>query len=142
RDRNVTGVQTCAPPISDDTIAEYSSRGPTIDSLIKPDSYSPGTDIISLLAPDSTLEKQLQEQLVEAHYVQMSGTSMATPICAGVVALMLESNPNLSPNDVKSILKTTAEPTLDDHWGYMEAQDAVDMAKSYPHYHSKQKMGI
>lgn len=129
-------------PRSDDRIAEYSSRGPTIDALIKPDIYSPGTDIISLLAPGSTLEKQLQEQLVEAHYVQMSGTSMATPICAGVVALMLEANPNLSPNDVKSILKTTAQPTLDDHWGYMEARAAVDMAKSYPHYHAKQKMGI
>src|SRR5690625_3262985 len=100
------------------------------------------TDIISLLAPGSTLEQQLPEQLVGEYYIQMSGTSMATPICAGVVALMLESNPNLSPNDVKSILKTTAEPTLDDHWGYMEAQDAVDMAKSYPHYHSEQKIGI
>lgn len=141
-----TADQNTAPR-TDDTIAEYSSRGPTIDALIKPDIYSPGTDIISLLAPGSTLEKQLPEQLVEEHYLQLSGTSMATPICAGVVALMLEANPNLSPNDVKSILKTTAESTLDDHWGYIEAQDTVDMAKSYPHYQqssteSKQKMGI
>lgn len=141
-----TADQNTAPR-SDDTIAEYSSRGPTIDALIKPDIYAPGTDIISLLAPGSTLEKQLPEQLVGEDYVQMSGTSMATPICAGVVALMLEANPNLSPNDVKSILKTTAEPTLDDHWGYIRAEETVDMAKGYPYYQqsstgSKQKMGI
>ena len=41
-----------------------------------------------------------------------------------------------------SLGATVYESSRDDHWGYMEAQDAVDMAKSYPHYHSKQKMGI
>ncbi|PAV28845.1 serine protease [Virgibacillus profundi] len=116
---------------SDDQIANYSSRGPTIDSLIKPDIYTPGTDIISLLAPGSALEQQIPEQIIDENYIQLSGTSMATPICAGVIALMLEANPNLSPNDVKSILQTTSEPALDDLWGYVEAQSAVDMAESY-----------
>ncbi len=50
---------------ADDVIADYSSRGPTIDSLIKPDLYAPGTDIISLLAPGSTIEKQRPEQIVD-----------------------------------------------------------------------------
>ncbi|MDY0395855.1 S8 family peptidase [Virgibacillus halophilus] len=116
---------------SDDEIAKYSSRGPTIDSLIKPDIYAPGTDIISLLAAESTLEKQLPEQVIEKNYLQLSGTSMATPICAGVIALMLEANPGLSPNDVKSILKTTAPPLLDDYWGYIDANSAVAMAREY-----------
>lgn len=116
---------------SDDEIAEYSSRGPTIDSFIKPDIYAPGTDIISLLAEESTLEKQLPEQVIDGNYLQLSGTSMATPICAGVIAQMLEANPSLSPNDVKSILKTTAPPLLDDHWGYIDAKSAVDMAREY-----------
>ena len=116
---------------SDDKIAEYSSRGPTIDSLIKPDIYSPGTDIISLLSPGSALEKQIPEQIIDEDYIQLSGTSMATPICAGVIALMLEANPELSPNDVKSILQTTSEPALGDLWGYIKAQEAVDMAQSY-----------
>ncbi|WP_088049911.1 S8 family peptidase [Virgibacillus dakarensis] len=118
---------------SDDEIADYSSRGPTIDSLIKPDIYAPGTDIISLLAPDSELEKQVPEQIIDDYYLQLSGTSMATPICAGVVALMLEANPALSPNDVKSILQTTAPPMFDDHWGYIEAKNAVAMAQNYAH---------
>lgn len=116
---------------ADDKIAEYSSRGPTVDSLIKPDIYAPGTDIISPLAPGSLLETQLPEQIMDEHYIQLSGTSMATPICAGVVALMLEANPRLSPNDVKSILKTTAPQKLDDHWGYIDASKAVEMAKDY-----------
>ncbi|WP_106497856.1 S8 family peptidase [Lentibacillus sp. Marseille-P4043] len=122
---------------TDDEIADYSSRGPTIDSLIKPDIYSPGSDIISLLAPDSNLEKQLPEQIIDEHYLQLSGTSMATPICAGVIALMLEANPRLSPNDVKSILQTTAQPMLDDHWGYIQAQNAVTMAQNYFHYQQR-----
>lgn len=124
-------------PRSDDEIARYSSRGPTIDALIKPDIYSPGTDIISLLAPGSALEKQLPEQHVGEFYLQLSGTSMATPICAGVAALMLEANPYLSPNDVKSLLQVTAQHELNDQWGYIEAQSAVNKAKNTPHYEPK-----
>ncbi|WP_337970477.1 S8 family serine peptidase, partial [Virgibacillus salexigens] len=86
---------------SDDQIAEYSSRGPTVDSFVKPDIYAPGTDIISLLAPGSALEQELPEQDIDENYLQLSGTSMATPICAGVIAQMLEANPNLRPNDIK-----------------------------------------
>ncbi|MFD2760897.1 S8 family peptidase [Lentibacillus juripiscarius] len=124
---------------SDDHIAEYSSRGPTVDSFVKPDIYAPGTDIISLLAPDSALEQELPEQVVDENYLQLSGTSMATPICAGVVAQMLEANPNLSPNDIKSILKSTSEPVLNDVWGYIEAGSAVEMATNYTGYQKAAK---
>lgn len=116
---------------ADDHIAEYSSRGPSFDSFVKPDIYAPGTNIISLLAPRSSMEQELTEMIVDGNYIQLSGTSMATPFCAGIIALMLEANPNLSPNDVKSILKATAQPTLDDIWGYIEAESAVNMAKNY-----------
>lgn len=116
---------------SDDEIAEYSSRGPTIDHFVKPDIYAPGTDIISLLAPNSAVETELAEQLIDEHYIQMTGTSMATPICAGVIALMLEANPNLSPNDVKSIFQMTGEPAFGTQWGYIEAESAIDNAISY-----------
>ena len=116
---------------SDDYIAEYSSRGPTIDTLIKPDIYAPGTNIISLLAPGSSIESELPEMIIDENYIQLSGTSMATPICAGIIALMLEANPKLSPNDIKSILKATAHPTLDDIWGYIEAESAIRMARNY-----------
>ncbi|WP_087972533.1 S8 family serine peptidase [Oceanobacillus rekensis] len=116
---------------TDDLIADYSSRGPTIDTLIKPDIYAPGTNIISLLAPGSSIESEVPEMIIDGNYIQLSGTSMATPICAGIIALMLEANPELSPNDIKSILKATSHPTLDDIWGYIDAESATRMAKSY-----------
>jgi serine protease AprX len=113
---------------TDDEIAEYSSRGPTIDQFVKPDIYAPGTNIVSLLSPDSTVAAERAEQIVDEHYIQMSGTSMATPICAGVIALMLEANPDLSPNDVKSILQMTGDPAFGNGWGYIDARLAVEMA--------------
>ena len=69
--------------------------------------------------------------IIDENYIQLSGTSMATPICAGVIALMLEANPNLSPNDVKAILKETSQPTLNDTWGNIHAELAVERAKAY-----------
>jgi serine protease AprX len=119
------------PDRSDDEKAPFSSRGPTIDQLVKPDVYAPGADIVSLSAPGSTLEELLPENRVGEHYIHLSGTSMATPICAGVVALMLEANPYLSPNDVKSILMSTAQPMAGDQAGYLDARKAVDMARAY-----------
>ena len=116
---------------TDDEIAEFSSRGPTIDQMVKPDIYAPGTNIISLLSPDSTAASERADQVIDENYIQMSGTSMATPICAGVIALMLEANPDLSPNDVKSILQMTGEPSFGSQWGYIDAENAVEMAIRY-----------
>lgn len=49
-------------------------------------------------------------------------------VCAGVIALMLEANPDLSPNDVKSILQMTGDPAFGSGWGYIDAGRAVEMA--------------
>lgn len=114
---------------SDDEIAAFSSRGPTTDGLEKPDVVAPGADIVSLRAPGAFLNKQLGG---DGAYVSMSGTSMSTPVCAGVVALMLEAAPHLTPDEVKNILQQTAEdrgeaPNVQGR-GYIDAQKAVDGA--------------
>lgn len=111
--------------------APFSSRGPTIDLLVKPDVYAPGTKIISLSVPGSPIEKQLPENRVGEHYIHLSGTSMATPFMAGVAALLLEANPQLSPNDVKSILMSTSKEMKGDPAGYLRARRGVELAKEY-----------
>lgn len=78
-------------------IAWFSSKGPVgygVNTTIKPDVVAPGENI------DSTSNT--------GSYVQMSGTSMATPHVSGVIALMLQVNPNLSPEDIKRIIEETA----------------------------------
>ncbi len=96
---------------SNDNAASFSSRGPstweTIEpfldypynpelGLIRPDVSAPGVDIISTDAFNSS------------GYTEMSGTSMATPGVAGVMALLLSKNPGLSPEEICMILETTS----------------------------------
>lgn len=93
----------------DDDVASFSSRGPTIYGVSKPDILAPGVNIVSLRSPNSYLDKLQKSNRVENNYLTLSGTSMATPICAGVVALMKQSNPSLTPEEIKTLLKTGAE---------------------------------
>lgn len=77
-------------------IAVYSSQGPTEEGRIKPNIAYMGSDIMSVAANTGD------------QYTGMSGTSMATPGAAGVGALMLQANPNLSPFDMRNIMQETA----------------------------------
>jgi serine protease AprX len=102
----------------DDTMASYSSRGPTmIDFAAKPDLVAPGTGTVSLAVKDSLFYATKPAYLVAGKtagltylpYLTLSGTSMAAPVVSGTVALMLEANPSLTPNMVKAILQYTAQ---------------------------------
>jgi serine protease AprX len=106
---------------TDDSVPGYSSRGPTwYDGLMKPDVVAPGHDLVSLAAIGSTLYTRFPEQRVvdasgNARFLRLSGTSMATAVTSGVVALLIErhrmvSDLPLTPNDVKAILQFTAIP--------------------------------
>ena len=88
--------------VNDDHSREiYSSRGPTGDGRMKPDVMAPGGAIMSAQANSGD------------GYVSYSGTSMATPHVAGVAALMIQANPNVSPTSstdyVKQILRETSD---------------------------------
>ena len=102
----------------DDVIASYSSRGPTmIDFGAKPDLVAPGSGTVSLSVPGSLFYTTKTAYLVAGNvkglsftpYLTLSGTSMATPVVAGSVALMIQANPALTPNEVKAILQFTAQ---------------------------------
>ncbi|UFU00250.1 S8 family peptidase [Radiobacillus kanasensis] len=114
---------------SDDIVAEFSSRGPTIDGLTKPDLLTPGVNIISLRSPRSYIDRTNPQLRVDENYISLSGTSMATPICAGVVAQLLQKQPTLTPDEVKQQLISACEdigqaPNVQGH-GYLDAENLV-----------------
>jgi serine protease AprX len=114
--------------IADDSIASYSSKGPTlIDHIAKPDLVAPGNGVISLLAsPTCTLATTFPKTLVKnglyetsgntnaysSDYFKLSGTSMATPVVSGAAALLIQQNPGLTPDQIKARLMKTARKIL------------------------------
>ena len=71
--------------------------------MFLPDIWAPGENIVSTLSPDYDFDLQNRDsaKIVEKYYIKMSGTSMATPIVSGAVALLLEKYPYLSPDQIK-----------------------------------------
>ena len=130
------------PTRSDDTIASYSSKGPTAyDYAVKPDIVAPGNQVVSTLAPNAPLlstptdvylseyssstttnttsggntknnkknsTSSLTANTISPSYMRLSGTSMATPVVSGAAVLLLQQNPNLTPDQVKARLMKTA----------------------------------
>jgi serine protease AprX len=98
---------------SDDTVAKYSSRGPTMyDLVLKPDLVAPGSRVVSAEAAGSYLAGMFPERHVAGAgadgYMQLSGTSMAAGVVSGAVALLLEQTPKLTPRDAKATLQLTS----------------------------------
>lgn len=118
--------------IKDDTIAKFSSRGPTKERIVKPDIVAPGVDIQSL---NSDLEflpkdgiKRYKLKKMEKPYKEMSGTSMATPVVSGVIALLLESEPRLTPDQIKERILNTAIPIRNEN-KYAQGKGQVNLER-------------
>ena len=97
----------------DDTVATYSSRGPTkYDFAVKPDLVAPGTRMVSLEAQDSYLPAMYpsvhRAGVGNNAYMQLSGTSMAAPVVSGAAALLLQGSPGLGTAHVKLALQAGA----------------------------------
>lgn len=120
--------------VGDDELAEFpyapypwgSGRGPTGDGRPKPDVVAPGVNIMS---PENGTQS----------YTNFTGTSAAAPHVAGTVALMLNANTNLTPTQVKAILRQTANltnaklsgQTVNDRgYGIIDAYSAVQLAQN------------
>lgn len=107
-------------------IIPFSSHGPTVDGRIKPDICAPGSDIVGPLsrAGDTTNIVVWPDINSTANrYSFTAGTSLAAPIVAGVVALMLQVKPTLTPEDAKEVLRLSAYE--DDATGILSSEDIV-----------------
>ena len=128
---------------TDDVMAGFSSRGPSAyDYEAKPDLVAPGVGIVSLSDPGGALYLSKPTALVGGllgsafPYLSLSGTSMASPVVAGSVALMLQANPSLTPNLVKAILQYTSQvypgyDFLTQGSGFLNTKGAVDLARYF-----------
>jgi len=108
---NATGAD-----YSDDYVSTFSSTGPTIgDYVLKPDLLAPGNRIVATIPADSQLAIALPDRIqncvtakCSSIYLEMSGTSMSTPIVSAAAALLLDKDPSLTPATVKARLMRSA----------------------------------
>lgn len=99
-------------------LSSFSSCGPTIDNRIKPDVVAPGHNVLSVYnsfyepGPAENVEKKMayKANAFGKDYAiwTMSGTSMSSPVATGVIALWLQANPNLTPEDIKGVIERTS----------------------------------
>jgi serine protease AprX len=88
----------------DDVVAPFSSRGPTVDGVAKPDLVAPGVSIVSVRAPGSWADRDRPEARVGNAYFKGTGTSQAAAVVSGVAALLFEADPSLTPDEAKAAL--------------------------------------
>ncbi|MFZ5552180.1 MAG: S8 family serine peptidase, partial [Bacteroidota bacterium] len=107
-----SGVISAAAHVTNGGITSFSSKGPRMDEVLKPDISAPGNNIGSSLnyyspgtfSPIATVTFNS----LNYGFIRLSGTSMSAPMITGIVSLLLEANPNLTPQQVKDALINTA----------------------------------
>jgi subtilisin family serine protease len=121
------------PPPLVGSFSEFSSHGPTADGRVKPDVCAPGSIVIAAL---KSTDRSVGNNVYAFNgnfrgtmfpYGGNSGTSMACPVVAGIVALLMEQNPQFSPMQVRDLLRNSARidsftgpiaATGSNYWGF------------------------
>jgi minor extracellular serine protease Vpr len=136
-----------------DAIADFSSKGPTADGRTKPDITAPGNVIVSSVNsfdennyPNNSNEvvSGVSDGTNNWYFAKMEGTSMASPMVTGILALWLQAYPNLTPTQAKTLMKDNAYtdgftgtiPTNGSNtwgWGKIDAQyGLIDLLSKIP----------
>jgi serine protease AprX len=100
--------------LNDDFVTTFSSAGPTYEGFVKPELVAPGGHIQGLMDFNSSIGWGYEMLSDGDDYFLLSGTSQATAITSGIVALMLQDSPTLSPDDIKCRLLSTAKAAVTD----------------------------
>jgi serine protease AprX len=112
------------PDTGDDAVASFSSR----NASRTPDVVAPGTGIVSLRVPGSTLDMAFPKARIGERYMRGSGTSQATAVVSGTIALLLQQRPDLQPDQVKALLTSGARSLGAD--ASAQGAGALDAARS------------
>jgi len=124
----------------DDYIPDFSSRGPTPTGHIKPDVVALGGHMTGLIYPDSSLALEQPEDMLKTGEFVSTGSSQASAMVSGILALLLQLEPDLTPNELKCKLITSAEPAINrdgklayspfqQGFGYVTAARAVTLGQ-------------
>jgi hypothetical protein len=97
---------------ADDVAAPWSAYGHTGDGFAKPELGAPGRYVVAYVPADSTLYESRSDRIVAPGRLQLSGTSFAAPLVAGIAANLLALHPDWTPDEVKgALMLTTAAPS-------------------------------
>lgn len=102
-------------------LTKFSSCGPTFDGRVKPDVVAPGLNISAacnsfysdLASSRGSMTYAVNHNGQEYYYIAESGTSMASPVVAGIIALWLQAKPDLTPAQVMEVISRTATHPVD-----------------------------
>ena len=125
----------------DDYIPDFSSRGPTPSGHVKPDVVALGGHMTGLIRPESALAVEQPEDILRTGEFVSTGSSQATALVSGILALLLQLEPELTPDDLKCKLISSAEPAINrdgllsyspfqQGYGYVNAIRAVTLGKT------------
>jgi serine protease AprX len=123
--------------IDDDRVASFSTSSSGSPGSKDPDCVAPGTHLQGLRVPNSYIDANHPEGVLDDRYFRGSGTSQSAAIMSGAVALVLQKNPNATPDQVKKFFKDNARRLggSDEHsQGAGEIRLAQMLPKSPPIY--------
>ncbi|MCA9978267.1 MAG: S8 family peptidase, partial [Anaerolineales bacterium] len=99
---------------SDDYLAPFSGAGPTETGFVKPDVIAPGAHMIASVKRNAVWPQEHPDNKVKKEFYETAGTSSAAAVTSGVIALMLQENPDMTPGEVKYALMASARPAAYD----------------------------
>lgn len=97
---------------NDDYLPDFSSRGPTPEGHVKPDIVALGGHMTGLIRPESALAQEQPEDMLRTGEFVSTGSSQASAMVSGMLALLVQLEPDLTPDELKCKLTSSAEPAI------------------------------